>query len=46
LLCVENKCRVTIDGLPLYKDDDHLSLFGAETVSNIFEPIFGAMKQP
>jgi peptidoglycan/LPS O-acetylase OafA/YrhL len=46
VLCVENKCRVTIDGLPLYKDDDHLSLFGAELVSNIFEPIFGAMKQP
>jgi peptidoglycan/LPS O-acetylase OafA/YrhL len=40
VLCIENKCRVTIDGRPLYKDDDHLSLFGAEVVSGIFEPVF------
>jgi peptidoglycan/LPS O-acetylase OafA/YrhL len=39
-LCVENECRVTIDGIPLYKDDDHLSLFGSELVSIVFEPIF------
>jgi peptidoglycan/LPS O-acetylase OafA/YrhL len=39
-LCVENECRVTIDGIPLYKDDDHLSLFGSEIVSIVFEPIF------
>lgn len=45
-LCVENECRVTIDGVPLYKDDDHLSLFGSELVSIVFEPIFEAMKQP
>jgi hypothetical protein len=46
VLCVENKCRVIIDKLPLYKDDDHLSLFGSEVVSVIFEPIFASMKQP
>jgi len=39
-LCVENECRVTIDGVPLYKDDDHLSLFGSEIVSIVFDPIF------
>jgi peptidoglycan/LPS O-acetylase OafA/YrhL len=45
-LCVENECRVTIDGVPIYKDDDHLSLFGSELVSVVFEPIFEAMKKP
>jgi hypothetical protein len=39
-LCVESRCRVTIDGVPLYKDDDHLSLFGSEVVSIVLEPIF------
>jgi peptidoglycan/LPS O-acetylase OafA/YrhL len=39
-LCVESQCRVTIGGVPLYKDDDHLSLFGSEVVSIVFEPIF------
>jgi hypothetical protein len=45
-LCVENKCRVTIDGVPIYKDDDHLSLFGSELVSVVFEPVFQALKNP
>lgn len=45
-LCVDNECRVTIDGVPIYKDDDHLSLFGSELVSIVFEPIFDSMIQP
>ena len=44
-LCVDNECRVTIDGVPIYKDDDHLSLFGSELVSIVFEPVF-EVKQP
>jgi peptidoglycan/LPS O-acetylase OafA/YrhL len=40
VLCVENKCRVTVGGHLLYSDDDHLSLFGSELVSGIFEPVF------
>jgi peptidoglycan/LPS O-acetylase OafA/YrhL len=46
VLCVETRCRATIDGLLLYSDDDHLSLFGSELVSVIFEPLFASMKQP
>ena len=46
ILCVEKKCRVTVGGNPLYSDDDHLSLFGSELVSVIFEPVFVSMKQP
>ncbi len=45
-LCVENECRVTIDGVPLYKDDDHLSLFGSELTTIVFEPIFQTLNQP
>ncbi len=45
-LCVEDECRVTIDEVPIYKDDDHLSLFGSELVSIVFEPIFTKMNQP
>jgi peptidoglycan/LPS O-acetylase OafA/YrhL len=45
-LCVDNQCRVTIDGVPIYKDDDHLSLFGSELVTVVFEPVFQSMKQP
>lgn len=39
-LCVEAQCRVTIDGLPIYRDDDHLSLFGSELTTIVFEPVF------
>ena len=46
ILCTNKICRVTVDGVPLYSDDDHLSLFGSELVSVIFEPVFVSMKQP
>jgi hypothetical protein len=45
-LCVEDQCRVTIDGLPIYRDDDHLSLFGSELTTIVFEPIFVPPQQP
>ncbi|MCA1899520.1 MAG: acyltransferase [Chloroflexi bacterium] len=45
-LCVDNQCRVAIDGLPVYKDDDHLSLFGSELTTVVFEPIFDGLPQP
>ncbi len=37
-LCDARRCRVYQDGAPLYHDDDHLSLPGAELVARLFEP--------
>lgn len=39
-LCDNNHCRIAVDGRPLYRDDDHLSHFGAETISDVFNQIF------
>jgi hypothetical protein len=39
-LCNEQKCLVVIDGQPIYRDDDHLSTFGAYYISYLFDPIF------
>jgi hypothetical protein len=43
-LCQENICRVAINGIPLYSDDDHLSVFGSELISPIFDPLFESIK--
>lgn len=39
-LCQDAICRVAIDEIPLYLDDDHLSVFGSEFLTHIFDPIF------
>src|SRR5258706_216224 len=39
-LCNEKNCLVASEGQPLYLDDDHLSIFGAQEISNIFDPVF------
>ncbi|MBI5950517.1 MAG: acyltransferase [Chloroflexi bacterium] len=44
MLCVDGKCRVAVNGIPLYGDDDHLSIFGSELISPIFDPLFAAIK--
>ena len=38
-LCSEEPCRIESGGRPLYRDDDHLSQFGARAISSLFEPI-------
>ena len=43
MLCNEYICKVSIDGIPLYADDDHLSVFGAEYLSPIFSPVFESL---
>ncbi len=43
-LCIENQCRVAIDSVPLYRDDDHLSSFGSEWVANAFDFAFLSVK--
>jgi len=44
LLCPEKRCAVERDGKPLYADDNHLSHFGAESLSVLFEPLFAGMR--
>ena len=40
ILCNKKNCLVAITGKALYRDDDHLSLFGAHYISDIFDPVF------
>ncbi len=40
VLCNEQQCFVVIDKTPLYVDADHLSTFGSNYISHIFDPIF------
>ena len=44
-LCADGKCRAAINEIPLYNDDDHLSIFGSELVTPIFDPLFEFVKQ-
>ena len=39
-LCDSEYCYGDIKGLPLYFDDDHLSSYGAEVVSPIYDEVF------
>ena len=39
-LCAQEPCVIESEGRPLYRDDDHLSRFGARALSGLFEPIF------
>lgn len=43
ILCGQQKCIVVFDNKPLYKDYNHLSVFGAYYVSSIFDPVFEAI---
>jgi peptidoglycan/LPS O-acetylase OafA/YrhL len=40
ILCTALQCAVARDGRPFYFDSEHLSQFGAESISSIFEPVF------
>lgn len=40
ILCNAQTCTVVAKNQALYIDDDHLSVFGAEYISDIFYPIF------
>lgn len=40
VLCNENQCIVVVDEKPLYMDADHLSFFGSEYISHIYDPLF------
>lgn len=38
--CDNKYCYADIDGTPLYYDDDHLSFFGAEKISPVYDEVF------
>lgn len=42
MLCNTSGCKVSLDDMPLYRDDDHLSIFGSEFLTPIFNPVFNA----
>ena len=39
-LCSDGRCLILADGKPLYLDDDHLSVFGAEKIAPLFRDLF------
>lgn len=39
-LCDADRCYVTVDGQPLYLDNNHLSTFGSHYISYLFNPVF------
>ena len=38
-LCDHGKCRVEVDGRPIYWDDNHLTRFGADSISDVLAPM-------
>jgi len=44
LLCDAARCRVVEDGMPLYRDDNHLSLRGNVLVSGLFDDVLPAAR--
>ena len=38
--CDDKYCYGDIDGIPLYYDDDHLSSYGSEVISPIYDEVF------
>ena len=40
LLCDDTECLTFAQGTPLYRDDDHLSVAGAEFIAPLFERVF------
>ncbi len=39
-LCGDVGCEIARDGHVLYADDDHLSVFGAQSIADLFKPVF------
>jgi peptidoglycan/LPS O-acetylase OafA/YrhL len=44
-LCHNGFCSIIIGGKSLYSDDDHLSVFGANYISGIFDAVFQVTKK-
>ena len=44
LLCGDTNCKVVLDGTPLYRDDNHLSLRGCVLVSSLFDAVINGAR--
>lgn len=44
VLCNKKNCLVVSEGQALYRDDDHLSTFGAQYISHIFDSVFEGLR--
>jgi hypothetical protein len=42
-LCDEQMCAVTARGVPLYRDSNHLSTFGARYLAPLMDPVFSGV---
>jgi peptidoglycan/LPS O-acetylase OafA/YrhL len=40
ILCPSGRCKAVVDGHPLYRDEHHLTVFGAELLTPLFVPLF------
>lgn len=41
LICAEGTCTTELDGLPIYRDDDHLNRMGSEYLGQLYLQRFG-----
>ena len=46
MLCAAPRCRLTLDGRPLYYDADHLSVHGAMFIAPLVAPVFASSPVP
>lgn len=44
-ICDASKCHAMREGTVLYKDGDHLSAKGAESLSALFRPVLSIMRE-
>lgn len=40
VLCPGDSCTIVKDGIPIYRDSNHLTRAGAQALANIFQPLF------
>jgi hypothetical protein len=40
VLCARGSCALSVDGIPLYRDEHHLSVFGALRLAPLMRGIF------
>jgi len=41
VLCGDGRCKVAMNGIPLYRDEHHLSVYGARKLEPLLTGIFG-----
>ncbi|HXK25729.1 MAG TPA: acyltransferase family protein [Myxococcota bacterium] len=43
-ICDQTRCSIERDGVILYRDEDHLSRAGAESISDLYRPLLDALR--